>query len=97
MQTKLQAQLHQLIIDQLTTTQPTNLQSPFKHIRLNGTLHNALTAHGAYTCTAWDNMGYPIIGRVDCIIEGNPHKWYDCPQEIDQLCGLAATLQMQAF
>ena len=88
MHTQIQNQLHQLLIDQLTTGQPYSLHA----INRNGTMFNALTAHQCVTFPSWDKHGYPQPTKCDILpIELTAFN------TLDQLANLPASLRQQAI
>ena len=96
MKPQIQAALQQAIINQLMpelcSFKPT---MTFKGIKPNGIIHNALTAHGASTHTAWDSMGYPILNQVDVIpIAMIPPAW-QCMEYLDIADSVPHSLQPQ--
>lgn len=88
--------LNQHLINLLMGTVLSACSQPFKHLTRNGTMHNALTAHGASTHPAWDCMGYPIIGKCDVIPTYPNQQWFDAFPDLDAMCDLALQLQRQA-
>ena len=93
---KVQAAIHQSIIDQLCPSLRTCDTGPdaFNNILADGIIHNALTAHGASTHPAYDLMGYPILARVDCI---PLHTLPNGQHQLDSIHNLPAMLQPQAY
>lgn len=70
MHTKLQSQLHQMLIDQIVsdTDEPHCILSfNLTRIAKHGTVYNAVTAHHCRVLPTWDLLGYPSPTHCDVI------------------------------
>jgi len=97
---QIQSTFNQLIIDILTTMSPYKPSHKFTHLIYHGSMHNALTAHGASTHPAYNSSGYPVLNKVDVIpLTIMPEAWTTFPvcKLLDSFHDLPANLQPQAY